>query len=172
MKTPEGITITPTNHLEIVALLTSDELAAVECTIAEQCRLKIIRELGSTTTSHLQAEVSVSGMTVGEITQCLILHRNQLIAFGIRFLGDKDATKEEQEYPNGEEQEADGESETIGLMVGFGVKYAIYHNFLTNRSATEFRAFLKNRRIPKHTKFAKELERVFAEVGSMNTEEA
>ncbi|MFO0530086.1 MAG: hypothetical protein ACK52A_18480, partial [Planctomycetota bacterium] len=61
MKTPEGITITPTNHLEIVALLTSDELAAVECPIAEQCRLKIIRELGSTTTSHLQAEVSVSG---------------------------------------------------------------------------------------------------------------
>ena len=172
MKTPEGITITPTSYQEIVALWTSDELAAVECPIAEQCRLKIIRDLASTTTGHLQAEVSVSGMTVADITHYLALHRNHLVAFGVRFLGDKDATKEEQEYPDGEEQDGDDQSETMGLGVGFGVKYAIYHNFLSNRLSAEFRAFLKNRRIPKHTKFAKELERVFTEVGSLNTEEA
>ncbi|MCC9602225.1 hypothetical protein LOC67_16845 [Stieleria sp. JC731] len=172
MKTSEGISITPTSYQEIVALLTSDELAAVECSIAEQCRLKIIRDLASTTTSHLQAEVSVSGMTIPEITHYLNLHRYQLVAFGIQLLGDKDASKEEQEYPDGEEQGLDGESETIGLAVGFGVKYTIYHNFLANRPAAEFRAFLKNRRIPKHTKFAKELERVFAELNSMDAEEA
>lgn len=172
MKTPEGITITPTSYQEIVGLLTSDELAGVECPIAEHCRLKIIRDLASTTTSHLQAEVSVSGMTVAEITHYLTLHRNQLVAFGNRLLSDKDATKEEQEYPDGEEQDADADSETMGMRVGFGVKYAIYHNFLSNRHPAEFRAFLKNRRIPKHTKFAKELERVSAELSSTGAEEA
>jgi len=172
MKTPEGISLTPTDYQEIVALLTSNELAAVECPIADRCRLRIIRDLASTTTTHLQAEVSVSGMTVAEITHYLARNRNHLIAFGVRFLGDSDATKEEQEFAEGDEQDADGESETMGLGVGFGVKYAIYHNFLANRTAAEFRAFLKNRRIPKHTKFAKELERVFAEAGPLNSENA
>lgn len=171
MKTPEGITITPTTYQEVVSLLTSDELAAVECPIAERRRLRILRDLASTTTSYLQAEVSVSGLTVAEIRKYLALHRSSLIAFGVRFLGDGDATKEEQEYPEGEEQDPDGASETLGLGVGFGVKYAIYHNFLTNRSASDFRAFLKNRRIPKHTKFAKELVRVLAEVEGSNTKD-
>ena len=172
MKTPEGISLIPTSFQEIVALLTSEELAAVECPIADQCRLRIIRDIASTTTSHLQAEVSVSGMTVVEITNYLARYRNHLVAFGVRFLGDSKATEEEQEFAEGEEQDADGESETMGLGVGFGVKYAIYHNFLCNRPATEFRAFLKNRRIPKHTKFAKELQRVFAEAGPLNSENA
>ncbi len=172
MKTPEGISLTPTSYQEIVALLTSEELASVECPIADQCRLRIIHDLASTTTSHLQAEVSVSGMTVAELTQYLALYRNQLVAFGVRFLGDSDATKEEQEFAEGEEQDTGGESKTMGLRVGFGVKCAIYHNFLANRPVAEFRAFLRNRRIPKHTKFAKELERVFAATGPLNSENA
>jgi len=172
MKTPEGISIIPTTYQEIVSLLTSDELAGVECPIAEQCGLQILRDMASTTTSFAQAEVSVSGMTVDEIKRYLALHRDRLVAFGVRFLRDEDATKDEQEYPEGEEQDAEGESEAIGLGVGFGVKYAIFHNFLANRSAADFRAFLKNRRIPKHTKFAKELERVFAIAEKSAAEEA
>ncbi|WP_164101408.1 hypothetical protein [Candidatus Laterigemmans baculatus] len=172
MKTPEGITVTPTSYQDIVALLTSDELAAVESPIAERCRLKILRDLASTTTSYLQAEVSVLGMTVAEIRNHLALHQNRLVDFGIRFITYKEATKEEQEYPEGEEQDSDGKSEAVGLGVGLGIKYAIYHNFVVNRPAAEFRAFLKNHRIPKHTKFAKELERVFAEVEGLNTHEA
>ncbi len=41
MKTPEGISLIPTGYQEIISLLTSEELAAVECPIADQCRLKI-----------------------------------------------------------------------------------------------------------------------------------
>ncbi len=111
-------------------------------------------------------------MTVAEIRNHLALHQNRLVDFGIRFITYKEATKEEQEYPEGEEQDSDGKSEAVGLGVGLGIKYAIYHNFVVNRPAAEFRAFLKNHRIPKHTKFAKELERVFAEVEGLNTHEA
>jgi len=162
MQTPEGIPIIPASYPEIVALLQSDELAAVETPVAAHRHLRILRDLESSTTSSVQAEVSVSGMTVSDIRNYLVAHRDRLIAFGIRFLGDADATRDEQEYPEGEEQEADGESEVLGMGVGFGVKYAIFHNFLANRTPAEFRAFLKNRRIPKHTQFAKELARVFA----------
>lgn len=170
MKTPEGITLIPTSYQEIVALLMSDELAVVESPIADQCRLRIIRELTSARTSYLQADVSVSGMTIAEIRQYLVLYRNHLVEFGVRLLGDSDTAQEEQEFAEGEEQDEDGESETVGLGVGFGVNYAIYHNFLANRPAAEFRAFLKNRRIPHHTTFAKKLERVFAKSGPLNIE--
>ena len=163
MQTPEGITIVPTTHQEVVALLTSDELAAVESPIAERCRFKILRDLASSTTSHVQAEISVSGMSVPEIVVYMRNHRNHLIEFGVRFLGDEAATDDEQEYPEGEEQDSDGESESLGYCIGFGVKYAIYHNFLANRPAADFRAFLKNRRIPGHTRFAKELARVLSD---------
>lgn len=166
MKTPEGITVIPVTPQEIAALLNSDELSAVESAIAERCEFEVLRELDSATTSDVQSEVSVGGMTVAQILSFLATHKSQLIEFGVRFLADDAATDEEQEFPVGEEQDPDDEdedSETIGYAVGFGVKYAIYYNFLANRPAAELRAFLKNRRIPQHTKFAKELARVFAE---------
>ena len=172
MKTPEGIHIIPTTHQEVVALLTSDELDAVESPIAERCRFNILHDLSSTTTSSVQAEVSVSGMSVSEIVDYMVNHRKHLIEFGVRFLGDDDATNDEQEYPEGEEQVPDGESVSLGYGVGFGVKYAIYHNFLSNRPAGALRAFLKNRRIPRHTKFANELARVFTDTQEAPTEEA
>lgn len=170
MKTPEGIILIPTSYQEIAALLASDELAAVESPIADQCQLRIIRDLTSAQISYLQADVSVSGMTIAEIRQYLVRYRNHLVAFGVRLLGDSDLAQEEQEFAEGEEQDEDGESEIKGWGVGFGVNYAICHNFLANRPAAEFRAFLKNRRIPHHAKFAKELERVFAESGPLDLE--
>ncbi len=103
-------------------------------------------------------------MTVSEIGRYLAAHRSSVIAFGVRLFRDSDATIEEQEYPEGEEQDSDGSSETIGMAVGCGVTYAIYHNFLANRTPQELRAFLKNRRIPHHARFAKELERLFVEL--------
>ena len=111
-------------------------------------------------------------MSVSEIVDYMVNHRKHLIEFGVRFLGDDDATNDEQEYPEGEEQDSDGESVSLGYGVGFGVKCTIYHNFLSNRPAAELRAFLKNRRIPRHTKFAKELVRVFTDTQEAPTGEA
>ena len=163
MQTPEGITVISTSHQDVLALLKSDALSAVEKPIASQTGLNIIYDHGSASTSYTQAEISVCGMTTDQIEDYLTANRDSLIDFGVRFMSDEDATSDEQEYPEGGGGDPDGESETLGYGNGFGIKVAIYHNFLANRTPTEFRAFLKNRRIPKHTKFAKELARVFAE---------
>lgn len=162
MQTPEGINPIVTSHQEVLSLLKSDALSAVERPIAAKCRLDIIYDYGSPSTSSTQAEISVSGMATDQIEEYLTINRDLLIDFGVRFLSDKDATSDEQEYPDGEEQDPDGGSETLGYGTGFGIKVAIYHNFLANRTPAEFRAFLKNRRIPQHAKFAEDLARVFA----------
>ncbi|MFP6676466.1 MAG: hypothetical protein VB878_15385 [Pirellulaceae bacterium] len=52
-----------------------------------------------------------------------------LIEFGIRFLGDEEATEDVQEYPEEEESgpdEADAIIEKLGLSAGFGITHAIY----------------------------------------------
>jgi hypothetical protein len=162
MRTPEGITLVPTPYQDVVALLKSEALSAVEGPIAARCRMTIIYDGGSASTSYVQAEISVSGMTTRQIEDYLAANKESLIEFGVCFLQDPEATRDEQEYPEGEEQDPDEVIATLGYGNGFGIKVAIYHNFLANRTPAEFRAFLKNRRIPKHAKFAKELERVFA----------
>jgi hypothetical protein len=163
MKTPEGITVISTSHQDVLALVKSDALSSIEEAIASQTGLNIIYEYGSASISYTQAEVSVCGMTSQQINEYLTTNRDSLIDFGVRFMKDEDATSDEQEFSEGEEQDSVGESETLGYGNGFGIKIAIYHNFLANRTPNEFRAFLKNRRIPKHAKFAKELARIFAE---------
>lgn len=164
MKTPEGITVIPVSYQDVVALLKSDVLSDVEQQIASRCHMKIIYDYGSVTTSYTQAEISVSGMTTAQLGSYLADHKESVIEFGVRFFNDTETTTDEQEYPEGEEQDPDGKSETLGYGNGFGIKVAIYHSFLTARAPADLRAFLKNRRIPKHAKFAKELARVFSEM--------
>lgn len=149
-------------------MLKSDALSAVEQPIAAQRRLKIVYDDGTASTSHIRAEISVSGMTTAAIGEYLSHYQEAVIHFGVRFLGDQGATSDEQEYPVGEEQDPPGESEVLGLGNGFGIKIAIYHNFLANRPPAEFVAFLKNRRIPKAAKFARDLARVYGESQKSN----
>jgi hypothetical protein len=163
MQTPDGIKIIPTVYQEVLALLKSDALVVVEHPIAAGRRLKLIYDDGTASMTYLRAEISVSGLTTADIAEYLSHNQDALIRFGLRFLGDQDATSDEQEYAEGEEQDPPGESEVLGLSNGMGIKIAIYHNFLTNRTPTEFVAFLKNRRIPKAATFAQHLARVYVE---------
>ncbi|MDB5342728.1 MAG: hypothetical protein JWP89_1105 [Schlesneria sp.] len=163
MQTPDGIKIIPTVYQEVLALLKSDVLAAVEHLIAAERRLKMIYDDGTASMTYLRAQISVSGLTTAGIEGYLSHNKDAVIRFGLRFLGDQDATSDEQEYAEGEEQDPPGESEILGLSNGMGIKIAIYHNFLANRTPAEFIAFLKNRRIPKAAKFARDLVRVYGE---------
>lgn len=159
------IKIIPTPYQEVMSLLKSEALRAVEEAVAPQVGLKILRDYDTASTSYTQAEMSVSGMSPAEIERSLLDHRDKLVSFGVRFLKDPEATKDEEEFPEGEEpDEKPGNSQTLGLGTGFGIKIAIYYNFLANRPLKEFHEFLKNRAIPYHTKFARELRRVFDEV--------
>jgi hypothetical protein len=162
-----SIKVIPTPFLEVVAVLQSPSLNRVEEAIAAAIGQPILREYSSVSVSPTQAAMSVSGMSLGEIQKLLDDHQDALIVFGTRFAQDAEATKVEEEYPEGEEpddEDDDSNSVTLGMGTGFGVVYAIYYKFLANRPPKEFRDYLKNRRIPHHAKFAKELRRVFHEV--------
>lgn len=162
MKTPDGLTVVPVTHQEVLALLKSDTHMAVEQEIATRCNMKILYDYESASLSSIQSDISVSGLSASQMEDYLLNNKDSIIEFAVRFQHDQDATSDEEEYPEGEEQDPDGESETLGYGTGFAVGYAIYHNFLANLPS-ELKAYLKNRRIPKHTKFAKTLTRLFDE---------
>jgi hypothetical protein len=155
------IKVIPTPYQEVLALLRSDALRAVEQPIAAAIGSRIVEDYSTTCTSYTQADMSVSGMTVAQTAALLTSQRDQLIRFGITFLRDESATDNAEEYPDGEEQDPSETVEVHGHGVGFGIKVAIFYNFLAHRTPAEFRAYLKNRRIPHQAKFARELRRVF-----------
>lgn len=118
----------PTEYHEVVQLLKSTELAAVEKGISEGTATSIYHGNFSVNSNYTLAEVSVSGLTVDNITTILRDDCMSLIEFGIRFLGDEEATEGVQEYPEGEEpgpDEADAIIEKLGLSSGIGITYAI-----------------------------------------------
>lgn len=155
-----AIKVVPTPYQQVLALLHSDALRAVERAIASAVGSRIVEDYSSTCTSFAQADLSVSGLTVAEAEAVLATERDRLIAFGVAFLRDAAATAGGEEFAEGEEP-----SEAVavhGLGVGFGVNYAIYYNFLARRTPAEFQAYLKNRRVPHRARFARELRRVYA----------
>jgi hypothetical protein len=157
-----AIKVIPTAYQDVLALMRSEALGAVEQPVAAAVGLRLLEDYATTIVSALQADLSVSGMTVADAEALLLTHRDRIIAFGIAFLRDKAATDDAEEYPEGEEQDPPGPGTVLGLSAGFGITHAIYFNFLTNRPAPDFRAYLKNRRIPHQAKFAKELRRLVA----------
>jgi hypothetical protein len=156
-----AIKVIPTPYQDVMALLRSDTLRAVEQPIASEVGLRILDE---TSASNIQSDLSVSGMTVAETEALLRSHRDQIIAFGIAFLRDEAATDDTEEYPQGEEQDPSESVNVLGLGMGFGIRHAIFFNFLANRKSPEFQAYLKNRRIPNRARFAQQLRRVFDSV--------
>lgn len=156
-----AIKVIPTPYQEVLSLLHSDSLRAVEQSIADAVGYRIVEDYSSTCTSYTQGDMSVSGLTVAQTEALLASRRDQIIKFGVAFLRDQAATDDAEEFPEGEEQDPSAAVEVQGLGVGFGIKYAIFYNFLANRTPAEFRAYLKNRRIPDQARFARELRRVF-----------
>jgi len=162
-RTPEGIILVPAEYQEVLALLQSPALAAVEQAVADGCGLRILDKVESVIVNYIQGNISVCGLTPRQLEEYLTTHRDALIAFSIRFVNDREMERNEEEFAEGEEQDPAEHVETLGYPVGFGVGYAIYHHFLTQRSAPDFRAYLKNRRMPKAAKFVKDLARVLRE---------
>ena len=155
------IRVIPTPYQEVLALLRSDALRAVEQSIAVAVGSHILEDSTIASTTRIQGDLSVSGMTIAETESLLLAQRDQIIRFGIAFLRDEAATDTTEEFPEGEEQDPPKIVSVLGLGVGFGISYAIFYNFLARRTPAEFRAYLSNRRIPHQARFARELRRVF-----------
>jgi hypothetical protein len=153
-----AIKVIPTPYQDVLALLHSDVLRTVEQAIATEVGKTIVEDYSVICTSYTQADMSVSGMTVAETEALLRVHRDGIIKFGIAFLRDEEATTRR------EAQDSSERVEVLGVGVGFGIKYAIYYNFLAHRSKAEFLAYLKNRRIGGPSRFARDLRRVFDSV--------
>ena len=156
-------TFSPSPFQQVLALLRSDDLRAVEQAIAAAVGSRIVEEYSITCTAYTQANMSVAGMTVAESEALLASHRDQLIKFGVGFLRHEGATDNSEDL-QGQEQDSPETVGVHGLGVGFGIKVAIYYNFLAHRTPAEFRAYLKNRRIAHQARFARELRRVFDSV--------
>jgi len=165
MQTPECITIIPTDQQEVIELLNSEALAAVEKPLATALKAEIIYDNSTASLSLIRGEISVCGLTTGQLENHLLEQRDSVIRFATRLLQDEEANEDAEEYPEDEEPDPDDddEDEELGCANGFGITMAIYHNFLANRTTKDLRAYLKNRKIPQHTKFAKQLEEIFAE---------
>ena len=171
-RTPEGIVLVPAEYQDVLALLQSPALAAVEQTVAARCGLKILNRHDSMLVAYMQGNISVCGLTPRQLEEYLATHQDTLIAFSIRFVNDREMDRNEEEFAPGEKQDPAEFVETVGYPVGFGVGYAIYHHFLTQRPAADFRAYLKNRRMPKAAKFVKELARVLKEAAETPADSA
>ena len=157
-----SIKIIPIEYHQVRAILESDALKAIEEPIAAKRGLAILYDFSSASTTYTLADISVSGMSSAQLETLLREHRDRIITFGILFACDQEANRDEEEYPEGEEPDEDEDpGEVLGLGCGFGIKYAIYYNFVANRTPAELRAYLKNRRIPQAAKFAMALERIF-----------
>ncbi len=158
------IRVIPTPYQDVLALLRSDALRAVEQSIAVAVGSHILEDSTIASTTRIQGDLSVSGMTIAETESLLLAQRDQIIRFGIAFLRDEAATDTAEEYPEGEEQDPPKIVSVLGLGVGFGISYAIFYNFLARRTPAEFRVYLRNRRVPHQARFARELRRVFESV--------
>jgi hypothetical protein len=163
--TPEGIQVIPVEYGDVVAILDSVSLRSIEEPIAIAHRLPILRDKSAASISYIQGELSVCGMTTEELDRYMRDNGDMIVRLALLMRQDIPNTDEE-EYPEGEEQDPSSEGVVLGLSNGFGLTHAIYHNFLSRRTGKELRAFLKNRRIPYHAKFAKQLESVFKALNS------
>src|SRR5262245_48053777 len=109
------IRVIPTSFQQVLDLLTSEHLRSVERAIAAEVGMRVVEDYSAAATSYAQAEMSVSGMTASDIEALLRDRRDRLVAFGVRLLRDQAATHDDGEYPEGEEQDPGGPSESVGL---------------------------------------------------------
>src|SRR4030095_8182992 len=142
---------------EIKELLASNDLSVIEDDIALACNTYVNKSLMDFTIGILRREISNSEISLNHIHHLLRSKRDSIVKFGIRLYNSLKDGPIEEEYPVGEEipkSERPKDIASLGMGVGFGIKYAIYLHFLeTNPS--ELLAYLKKERIPRAQKFCK-----------------
>ena len=149
---------------EIENILYSKELLEIETSIASQCKTYVNKEFVEFTIGILRREISNSGLTLDYIRQLLSLRKGSIIRFGIQLLNNLKGKPIEEEYPKGERVPKTNKPEIIssqGVGIGFGIKYAIYLDYLENRPK-DLINYLTKERIPKANKFSKILGKLYS----------
>ncbi len=139
---------------EIKEVLKSDELSQIEESITEVCKTYVNKEFIDFTIGVVRREITNSNLSLEYLKKQIAEKKESLIKFGIRFmLASKNAPIEE-EYPEGEGVPRNERPKVIssqGFGIGFGIKYAIYLDFLEN-NPKELINYIKKERIPKAQK--------------------
>ena len=151
-----------TDH-EIEDILYSKELFEIEASIASHCKTYVNKKFVEFTIGILRREISNSGLTLDYIRQMLSLRKGSIIKFGVQILNNLKGKPIEEEYPKGERVPKSNKLEIIssqGVGIGFGIKYAIYLDYLENRPK-ELINYLTKERIPKANKFSKILDKLY-----------
>jgi len=148
---------------EVELLLKSEDLSFIETSIAKGCGTYVNKDHLDFTIGILRREIANSALGINSIKDLLRSKKDSIIKFGIDFYKTQAGEPHIEEYREGEEVNEDEKSnvlESHGLGIGFGIKYAIYFNFLENDMQDELLNFLKAQRIPYAKDFAKTLNKV------------
>ena len=148
---------------EIMAMLQSPELSAVETAITSKCGSYVNREVIDFMVPSLSREIGNAGLTIDYIKQGIKSNKEWLIIFGIEMLKYHAGKLDKQEYPEGEEPEylEQRAGEPQGMAIGFAYKYLMYLYFLENNRQSELLEFLKKERIPYAKDFRETLNTIY-----------
>jgi hypothetical protein len=147
----------------IKEILISNELSEIEVAITIECNTYVNKEYIDFAIGVVRREIDNSGLPITYIREQLKLKKGSIIKLGIQILKFARNKPIEEEYPQGEEPPASEKTKTVssnGIGVGFGIKYAIYLDFL-ERNPKELPAYIKKERIPNAAKFAKTLTQLY-----------
>ena len=143
----------------IKEILSSNELSEIEVAITNECKTYVNKEHIDFTIGIVRREIANSDLTIDFIRKQLSLKKDAIIKLGIQILKAQRGKSYEEEYPKGEIPPEGGKTKIIssnGVGVGFGIKYAIYLDYLENKPK-DLTEYLKKERIPYAAKFSKNL---------------
>ena len=151
-------------HGEVELLLKSEDLSFIETSVAKECNTYVNKEHLDFTVNILRREITNSGLDINYIKELLSSKKMPIIKFGIDFIKKQVNEPHVEEYPEGEEVSEVEKSKVLesqGLGIGFGIKIAIYFNFLEKDIQDELLNYLKAEKIPFASNFAKTLNRIY-----------
>lgn len=153
---------------EIRSLLECEELKGIQEVVSKTIGVPIAPDSNPAVTLQIaMIEVSLSGLSCEQLREILANDHELIVKFGSRFLSDELFDDDEQEYPLGEENDADGEKMIIGLGKGFPILLAINVHLLRDRSDKELTEYLNSRRIPHASRFTEQLRSIFEDVAKV-----
>jgi hypothetical protein len=152
------------NDRAIREILISSELSEIEVAITDECNTYVNKEFIDISIGFIRREIDNSCLPISYIREQLKLKREKIIKLGIQILKYTREETLEEEYP-GEEEPSEIEKTKIvssnGIGIGFGIKYAIYLDFLES-NPKELLTFIRKERIPNAAKFAQALAKLYS----------
>lgn len=132
-------------------------------TITNECETYVNKDYIDFTIAILRKEIENSGLTIEYIREQLLLKKKSIIKLGIQILNALKDKPIEEEYPKAQGIPGSKRPQIIssyGVGIGFGVKYAIYLDFLETKPK-ELIDYIKKEKIPKANKFYKTLQELY-----------